>query len=157
MLTKNLIAVGMIGAALAGCASDPQYGGGNKAGLGTLAGAVAGGAIGSAFGQGSGKVAAIAGGALLGGFLGNQIGARLDEEDRQRAMNAQYYALESGTPQQWTNQNTGRYGAVSVSPVQQINSSQCRSYTSTIYIDGQPQVSRGTACRNPDGTWQQLN
>ena len=30
----------------------------------------------------------------------------------------------------------------------------CRQYTHTVYIDGRPQTMRGTACRNPDGTWQ---
>jgi surface antigen len=30
----------------------------------------------------------------------------------------------------------------------------CRQFTHTIYIDGRPQTARGTACRNPDGTWQ---
>jgi len=30
----------------------------------------------------------------------------------------------------------------------------CRQFTHTIYIDGKPQTARGTACRNPDGTWQ---
>ena len=35
----------------------------------------------------------------------------------------------------------------------QSNGLQCRPYTHTIYIDGQPQIARGNACRNPDGTW----
>jgi surface antigen len=29
----------------------------------------------------------------------------------------------------------------------------CRQYTHTVYIDGKPQVTRGTACRNSDGSW----
>ncbi|ODN72450.1 RT0821/Lpp0805 family surface protein [Methylobrevis pamukkalensis] len=157
MVMNKLVMVGLVGAVLAGCASDPYAGGGNKAVLGTLGGAVAGGAIGSAFGSGSGKVAAIAGGALIGGFLGNQIGAQLDAQDRQYYGNAQYQSLESGAPMQWQNPDSGRYGTVNVGPVQQVNSSQCRDYSSTIYIDGQPQVSRGTACRNPDGTWRQVS
>src|SRR5450830_1607606 len=32
----------------------------------------------------------------------------------------------------------------------------CRSFSHTIYIDGRPQTARGTACRNPDGTWTSL-
>jgi surface antigen len=32
----------------------------------------------------------------------------------------------------------------------------CRDYTHTIYIDGRPQTMRGTACRNPDGTWSNV-
>jgi Surface antigen len=157
MVFKKLIAVALIGGTLAGCASDPYAGGGNKATLGTLAGAVAGGAVGSRFGQGSGKVAAIAGGALLGGFLGNHIGAQLDANDRAYYQNAQYQSLESGQASNWQNPQSGRYGSVAVGPTQQINNSICREYTNTIYIDGQPQVSRGTACRNPDGTWRPVS
>jgi surface antigen len=36
------------------------------------------------------------------------------------------------------------------------NGRNCRAYTETIYIDGRPQTARGTACRNPDGTWRPL-
>lgn len=158
MTFKALIAVGIVGATLAGCQTDP-YGqsGISKQGVGTLAGAAAGAAIGSQFGSGGGRVAAIAGGALLGGFLGNQIGAQLDEADKQYYQNAQYQALEYGAPQQWQNPQSGRYGQVNVGPPQYINSAQCRDYTNTVYIDGRPQVVRGTACRNPDGTWRQVS
>ena len=38
-------------------------------------------------------------------------------------------------------------------PAYQQAGRNCRSFTHTIYIDGPPQTARGTACRNPDGTW----
>jgi hypothetical protein len=31
---------------------------------------------------------------------------------------------------------------------------ECREYQSTAVIDGQPQQTVGTACRQPDGTWR---
>lgn len=34
------------------------------------------------------------------------------------------------------------------------NNLQCREYTRTIYIGGQPQQGFGTACLQPDGSWQ---
>ena len=34
--------------------------------------------------------------------------------------------------------------------------SDCREFTHTVYIDGRPQAMRGTACRNPDGTWSNV-
>lgn len=151
MIAKKLMVAALVGTTLAGCASDPTVG--QKATLGTLAGAVGGAAIGSAFGAGSGKVAAIAAGALIGGFLGNQIGASLDESDKQMYYQAQYSSLETGSVQNWNNPQTGRYGSVQTGPSYVINNQQCREYTNTIYIDGRPQVARGTACRNPDGTW----
>jgi len=32
----------------------------------------------------------------------------------------------------------------------------CRDFVHKVYIDGRPQSMRGTACRNPDGTWTQV-
>ena len=52
---------------------------------------------------------------------------------------------------------SGRYGNVVPGPAYQANGATCRQYTHTVYIDGTPQSARGTACRNPDGTWTTLN
>ncbi|BBE72036.1 RT0821/Lpp0805 family surface protein [Oharaeibacter diazotrophicus] len=155
MSFKKIAVAGMVATMLAGCASDPTVG--QKATLGTLAGAVGGAAIGSAFGQGSGKVAAIAAGALIGGFLGNQIGAQMDEQDRQYYYYAQSQAFESGYAQNWSNPQSGRYGEIRPGAPFEVNRQVCRQYTSTVYIDGRPQTARGTACRNPDGTWRPVD
>jgi surface antigen len=155
MVVKKLMAAGLAVLMLSACASDPTVG--QKATLGTLAGAVSGAAIGSAFGSGNGRLGAMAAGALIGGFLGNQLGARMDEADRAYYFNAQNQALNSGASTQWQNPQSGIYGSVEPGPVQVVNTQQCRDYMSTIYIDGQPQTARGTACRNPDGTWRPIN
>lgn len=34
---------------------------------------------------------------------------------------------------------------------------QCREYTRTIYVGGRPQQGYGTACLQPDGSWQVVN
>ena len=141
---------------LAACNHQPGYGGGPKAGIGTVAGAVAGGVIGNQFGSGSGKVAATVAGAVLGGLIGHSIGTSLDEADRQRAMAAEYRALQYGQAGQrvvWRNPNSGYYGEVVPGPYYDSGTGRCRDYTHTIYIDGRPEVARGTACRQPDGTW----
>lgn len=145
---------------LSACSSDPYYGGGPKAGIGTVAGAVAGGVIGHQIGSGSGRVAATAIGAVLGGLIGHEIGTALDERDRERALAAEYQALEygrSGAKVGWNNPDTGHYGEVVPGPAYESAGSQCRSYTHTIYIDGRPQTASGTACRRPDGTWQTVS
>ncbi|WP_237154986.1 RT0821/Lpp0805 family surface protein [Oryzibacter oryziterrae] len=154
-MLKKLVVATLVASTLAGCASDPTMG--QKSSLGTLVGAVGGAALGSRFGQGSGKVAAMAAGALVGGFIGNQIGARMDAQDQQYNYAASVNALNSGNVQQWQNPQTGVYGTVQPGPAQMVNNQQCRQYTNTIYIDGQPQVARGTACRNYDGSWQVVN
>jgi surface antigen len=99
-------------------------------------------------------------GAAIGGLIGNRIGAALDEEDRQRAYAAQMEALDNGAPGApigWRNDETGRYGTVVPGPAYQRNAQTCRQYTHTVYIDGRPQAARGTACRQPDGTWMAVS
>lgn len=158
MSAIRLAAVVVTGLALAACASDPE-GTGPKEGAGTLLGAGTGALIGSAVaGPGNRLGGAVVGG-LLGGLIGNRIGAAMDDEDKQRAYTAQMDALErgqSGAPVSWRNPDSGRYGTVVPGPAYQEGGRNCRSFTHTIYIDGRPETARGTACRNPDGTWTAL-
>jgi surface antigen len=153
----RLSAAALVAMATAACSGNPETGTGPRENTGTLVGAVAGGLIGSQFGGGTGeRVAAGLAGAAVGGLIGNRIGAGMDDDDKQRAYAAQMQALESGksgTAVAWKNPDSGRYGSVVPGPAYQTNGQQCRQYTHTIYIDGRPQVARGNACRNPDGTW----
>jgi surface antigen len=156
-----LLALGLA-ATLAACAGSPDgFGPGPKENTGTLLGAGSGALLGAAVaGGGTGnRLAGAAVGGLLGSLIGNRIGASLDDEDRQRAYAAQLSALEggpSGAPVSWRNPDSGRYGTVVPGPAYADAGRNCRSYTHTIYIDGKPQTARGTACRNPDGSWTPL-
>ncbi|WP_026380595.1 glycine zipper 2TM domain-containing protein [Afifella pfennigii] len=144
---------------LAGCQSQPGAMGGREV-IGTAGGALAGGIIGSQFGSGSGQVAATAIGALAGGLIGNRVGASLDEQARQQALAAEYRALEygqPGRPVEWRATSGNYYGEIVPGQVYQVNSVDCRDYAHTIYIDGTPQVARGTACRQADGTWRPVS
>src|SRR6187200_3766627 len=158
MSAVRLIAVTLLGLAVTGCAGDPVAGTGPKENTGTLVGALAGGLIGSQIGGGTGeRVAAGVAGAAIGGIVGNRIGASMDDEDKRRAYAAQIQALESGpsgAPVAWRNPDSGRYGSIVPGPAYDSNGMNCRQFTHTIYIDGKPQTARGTACRNPDGSWQ---
>ena len=161
MSVAKFAAIAIIGLSLAACAGDPESGRGPKEGTGTLLGAGTGALIGaSVAGGGTGnRVAGGVIGAALGAIIGNRIGAALDDEDKQRAYDAQLDALErgpSGAPVSWRNPDSGRYGTVVPGPSYQDAGRNCRSYTHTIYIDGRPQTARGTACRNPDSTWTTL-
>ena len=87
------------------------------------------------------------------------VGASLDDEDKRRAYAAEIEALDrgqSGAPVAWRNPDSGRYGSVVPGPAYVDRGRNCRAYTETIYIDGRPQTARGTACRNPDGSWTPL-
>lgn len=42
-------------------------------------------------------------------------------------------------------------------PAPNADSAQCREYQAKVMINGKPQNSYGTACRQPDGTWKIIN
>jgi surface antigen len=161
MSITKIAAIAAVGLMLGACAGDPESGRGPKENTGTLLGALGGAAIGSAFGGGvGGHVAGALIGAGAGALIGNRIGAAMDDEDKKRAYEAEMAALESGpsgAPVGWRNPDSGRYGSVVPGPAYVDSGRHCRAYTETIYIDGRPQTARGTACRNPDGTWTPLS
>jgi surface antigen len=136
-----------------GACSGPS---GPRTGEGAFLGALTGGLIGAATGRGPGAVVA---GAVAGGLVGGVIGNALDEEDRRRAYDAELRALEAegpGAPVSWRG-DRGAYGTIVAGPPYAYQSYQrCREFTHTIYVNGQPRTGRGIACRNPDGTWSQV-
>jgi surface antigen len=160
MTSTKVLVVTASAVAIAGCAGNPETGTGPRENTGTLLGAVTGAAVGSQFGGTPGtRVAAGVAGAAIGGLLGNRIGAALDVDDRARAYAAQMQALEagpSGAPVGWRNPDSGRYGTVVPGPAYQQAGATCRQFTHTVYIDGRPQIARGTACRGADGAWAPL-
>ncbi len=147
---RPFVAIALLPLVLAAC------GPGNKQGTGTILGAVAGGAAGAAIGGSDNRIPGVAIGAVAGGLLGNFIGADMDARDRQLAAAAQYQALEYGQAGQatpWNNPSSRNRGQIVPGEYYQRGGNYCRPYTHTIYIDGQPQTARGTACRGSDGTW----
>ncbi|MGE4312653.1 MAG: RT0821/Lpp0805 family surface protein [Pseudobdellovibrionaceae bacterium] len=147
---------------LGACAQDgSSWGAGNKQTIGTAAGAIGGGLLGSQVGGGSGQLWATGAGVLLGALVGSEVGKSLDRADQayaQQALN-QSYSAPIGETVSWTNPESGNYG--SYTPVNegygQTSGRYCREYKQTIYVDGQAQTAYGTACKNPDGTWQMSN
>jgi surface antigen len=152
---KSMCVALLIATALAGCANDPYAPNQNA---GAVAGAVAGGALGAILGgHGAGnRLAGAAIGAAAGGLLGSAIGASMDEQDRQAAYAAEMQALEGGAPGApvgWRSDHSDFYGTIVPGPAYQRGGLRCREYSHTIYVRGRPEIARGTACRNPDGSW----
>jgi surface antigen len=61
----------------------------------------------------------------------------------------------NGQASSWTNPSGGNQ--IEVTPTrmyQQADNSYCREFTQTITAKGQPATTRGTSCRQSDGTWQ---
>jgi surface antigen len=153
---KTLAAV-LAAALVCGCAASP-YSPTPQQDSGVATGAIAGGILGALLGgRGTGnKVAGAVVGAAAGGIIGGAVGASLDERDRQMAYAAQMQALETGqpgAPVAWRSEHTAYYGNIVPGPYYYSGALRCRQYSHTIFVNGQPQTVRGTACRNPDGSW----
>jgi surface antigen len=95
--------------------------------------------------------------AMDGGLIGGSIGSNLKESDRRTALQAEYRALEytpGGKAVEW--QGSGVSGSVTAAQPYRVGSQDCRQYMHTVSSGGQNQTARGTACRNPDGSWTPL-
>lgn len=132
----------------------------NKKGVGTVLGGLAGAALGSQFGKGSGQVIGIGLGAIAGAFAGNQIGEMMDEHDKMKMQMTANNSLEnapSGKASTWKNPDSGNYGSFTPTKTYQDNGRYCREYTQSVTVAGKSQQAYGTACRQPDGTWQVIS
>jgi surface antigen len=131
MRFANWVVVGMFGLGLAGCQS-----------LGVTPGDTA-------------AVPGRANATVDGGLVGTSVGQALNSQARQIAGNAEFQALEygrPGTPLDWTSR--ADRGEVIPGPRYRVNAYECRDYTHQVWIGGKPQIARGTACREADGTWR---
>jgi surface antigen len=147
------LAAALAAASLTACQTTPT-----QQQTGAAVGGVLGGVLGAQVGQGSGRTAAIIAGTLAGAYIGGAVGRSMDETDRLKAA----HALETSRthqPVSWTNPDTG--AAYTVTPTRTYQSASaetvCREYSTEAVIDGRREVVYGTACRQPDGTWQARN
>jgi surface antigen len=152
MKFKTVIAAAVVLLLGAGCAQQ-----GEKQTIGTIGGAALGGLLGSQFGSGTGKLVATGAGVFIGGLIGSEIGRSMDEVDRMKANQAinTAHAAPLGETITWNNPDSGHSGTVT--PVRDGTSasgSYCREFLQTISIGGQTEEAYGTACRQPDGSWQ---
>lgn len=146
------------GVALAGC--NTTQGWGQKQTIGTGAGAVAGGILGSQVGGGSGRLWATGAGVLLGALVGSEIGSSLDRADRAYMAQAQNHAYTApiGETISWNNPESGHSGTYT--PVRDGKTQSgryCREYQQTVYVGGKQESAYGTACQQPDGSWEIVN
>jgi len=136
---------------LSACSTAPS-----KQDQGVVIGAVAGGLLGNQVGGGTGKVLATIAGAVIGGAIGGSVGKSMDETDRMKA-NAAFENGRSGTSSTWVNPDTGYEYVVTPNNSYETDSGPCREYTMNATIGGKTEQVYGTACRQPDGSWQVSN
>jgi surface antigen len=139
---------------LAGCAAPL----GPREGTGTILGAGTGALLGSQIGGGQGRLVATAAGTLLGALIGQDVGRTLDRADQAYLQRTSQDSLENSAtnqPTSWVNPDTGHQGTVTPTSTYQANDGRyCREFTQTVEINGETQQAYGTACRQPDGSWQ---
>ena len=144
--------------ALSAC--QATQGRGNKELIGAGSGAIIGGVLASNIGGGSGQLWATGAGVLLGAVVGSEIGKSLDRADRVYLGQANQRAQTApiGETVSWSNPDSGNYG--NVTPVREGTSNAgryCREFEQTIFVAGRQETGIGTACQNPDGTWEVMS
>lgn len=114
--------------------------------FGTLLGAGIGGLAGSTIGRGDGRLVATAGGAVLGALIGNNV-------TRQRCSTEVFRTAPLGRPVSW---QAGPNEAYAVVPVREYRDEgrYCREYQSYATVGGRRSETYGTACMQPDGSWE---
>ena len=80
----------------------------------------------------------------------------MDAQDQANMQNA-ITTTPVNSQAQWTNQQSGV--TYTVTPVKQYKSDNkyCREYQTKVTVSGKTQDAYGTACQQPDGTWEIVN
>jgi len=126
----------------------------NREKLGAVLGGVIGGVAGSRVGDGRGKTVATITGTVIGILVGQSIGRYMDETDQYCTGQTLEYAPDNASVN-WRDPDSG--SAYQVTPVRTYQIAEdryCREYLTNAMIDGRRQQIYGTACRQPDGSWQ---
>jgi surface antigen len=122
--------------------------------VGGLVGGIAGGVLGSQIGRDSGRTAAAIGGTIIGVIVGSAVGEAMAPTDYYCTI----YGLQAGEPVAWTNAETGY--AFQLVPTGRYNDAEgrfCQDFATTAAIDGYTHQTYGTACLQPDGSWDVVN
>ncbi|TPW29434.1 hypothetical protein FJU08_13940 [Martelella alba] len=107
--------------------------------------------VGSSQKAGSGSV-------TLDDALLRRSGVSLSGADSKKAIEAEYYALDSapaGEDVPW--QGNQASGSVSAASPYRVGDEECRQYTHKINANGTQFVARGAACRSDAGSWVALD
>lgn len=153
------IASAFLMTSLSACAtrSDGQP---SKESGGAIIGAAAGAIAGAQFGKGRGQLATTAIGTLLGSLVGSDVGRSLDKADLMYAGRAQEraYSAPVGQSIQWNNPESGNRGTITTTRDGTASTGEyCREFQQNVTIGGKTEQAYGTACRQPDGSWQLVN
>lgn len=124
----------------------------NREVIGQVLGGAIGGLAGSQIGDGTGRLIAVAAGTLAGVIIGGEIGKSMDKADQLCFDQALEHAPD-GSKIVW-NDNDTQYAVTPQETVQEDGGRYCREYYMDANVQGRTQQVVGTACRQPDGSWQ---
>jgi surface antigen len=96
-------------------------------------------------------------GAIIGGIGSDEIGRQMSTRERGIAADAEYRALEygrSGAAVAWTYPAMNHRGSIVPGRPYKKGDQYCRTYTHTINRGGSPEIVKGVACREDNGTWR---
>src|ERR687892_281152 len=93
-------------------------------------------------------------GAGLGALAGSQIGSGSGQLAAAQATQSALEFTPSGAATAWRNPDTGHAGSVTPVRTYESGGRNCRDFDQTLMVDGRAETVRGTACRQPDGTWR---
>jgi len=123
----------------------------NKAQKGAVGGAAGGALIGQMIGHNTESTLI---GAAVGTMLGYIVGNEMDKYDREQ-LNHVYDRGISGNTSAWVNPDTGNQYRVTPQPAYSGPQNQvCRKAEIQAVIDGKPETTYATACRDEYGHWQ---
>jgi surface antigen len=77
----------------------------------------------------------------------------MDDQDRMKVAHS-LESVRTGVPSQWRNPDTGNQYSVVPTRTYESEGLPCREYTVDGAIGGKKEKVYGTACRQPDGSWQ---
>lgn len=125
---------------------------------GAILGSILGAAAGYQVGNGKGQLVAVGVGTVLGALIGGDVGRAMDRRDHAYATGSFGHAMEavpSCTSIAWNNPQTGNYGSVTPTHTYEPEPGRyCREFQQQVVIGGKLQDAYGTACRQPDGSWE---
>lgn len=142
---------------LSACSGSFSY---SKEETGQIIGAAAGGILGATIGKGRGRAAATVLGVIIGTAVGQSVGRTLDDADRAAIRKADEQAKTAPIGERivWNNPESGNHGeVVATREGYSERGRYCREFQTVVVIGGKEEAAYGTACRQPDGSWQVVN
>jgi surface antigen len=125
--------------------------------VGGLVGAAAGGFTGSRFGGAKDTLSATAIGTLIGAAGGARTGDGIARSEELCFSQSFEHVADRDTIA-WMDPAEGiHYAVTPTRTVKSVDGRYCREYTARATVNGQAAGIFGTACRQPDGSWELVN